>query len=238
MIVLEMLGILRRIIRLTNEERHQMKNIFKIFRERRILKEFFYNHISNKIQKNNGSKILIFRNTFIKIEAGSKIVLNGGILRVGTPCFHDNNGVTTLSLFNNSRLIVNAGGNMWSGSSINLISGQLSLGLFELNYNSIIRCYKKITIGNDVFVARNSIISDSDSHSIINCGAKRPNIGDVCIGNKVWICSNSVILKDTTIHDNCVIAANTLLIKKTIASNQLVRQKNIYDFIKIDGWQP
>lgn len=41
------------------------------------------------------------------------------------------------------------------------------------------------------------------------------------IGNKVWIGTNSIILKDTIIGDNCIIAANSV-VKGVFPENCLI----------------
>ena len=49
---------------------------------------------------------------------------------------------------------------------------------------------------------------------------KNPH-GEVKIGNKVWIGTNSIILKDTIIGDNCIIAANSV-VKGVFPENCLI----------------
>lgn len=211
-----------------------MKRILEAIKKRCLLKELYYNHFKHNIKRTKGSNLVIFKHSKILIEKEAKIFLTGK-LYIGTPCAHDNNGLTTLSLIGNSTLNCN-GGIMWSGSSINLINGEISLGYFNLNYNSVLRAYKKIEIGSNVMIARNVIISDSDSHFIVVHGDKKDNTGEIQIGNNVWICSNSVVLKGTVIEDNVVVAANTLISNKTIKKNILVKNKQQPDYTNIDGW--
>lgn len=74
---------------------------------------------------------------------------------------------------------------------------------------------KKITIGEDGLFAPNVQIRTSDSHSILDSNGKRVNSADdVSIGNHVWIAAGSVVLKGSSVPDDCVIGINSLVNKK------------------------
>ena len=49
-------------------------------------------------------------------------------------------------------------------------------------------------------------------------------IGDIEIGNNVWIGAGCIILRGSKIGDNCVIAAGTI-VRENIMSSSLVYQK-------------
>lgn len=99
------------------------------------------------------------------------------------------------------------------------------------NNDCSISVNKYIHIGNDTILGENVKIYDHD-HNFRerNSHIKEQgfNNGKVIIGNNCWIGSNVVILRDTIIHDNCVIGAGTV-ISGEIPEGSLV--KNCRDLI-------
>ena len=68
-----------------------------------------------------------------------------------------------------------------------------------------------IIIGNDCMISNDVQIRTTDSHSVVDADGKRINhAGDITIGNHVWIGFQSLLLKGTTIPDNCVIGARSM----------------------------
>lgn len=84
--------------------------------------------------------------------------------------------------------------------------------------STAIVCHKKIEIGNNVRIGGNTVIYDTDFHSL-NCN-ERINIPEIkkniqtkqiSIGNNVFIGGHSTILKGTTIGDNSIIGAGSVV---------------------------
>jgi len=77
-----------------------------------------------------------------------------------------------------------------------------------------ISCAESITIGDNVLLGINVIITDTDHHSL-DAQERRENTGitsaPVIIGNDVWIGANSMILKGVNIGNNTVIAAGSVV---------------------------
>ena len=77
-----------------------------------------------------------------------------------------------------------------------------------------ISCAESITIGNNVLLGINVIITDTDHHSL-DAQERHENTGitsaPVTIGNDVWIGANSMILKGVNIGNNTVIAAGSVV---------------------------
>jgi acetyltransferase-like isoleucine patch superfamily enzyme len=88
-------------------------------------------------------------------------------------------------------------------------------GSFNNTASSNIVCYKSISFGNDVLVSWNSIIMDTDGHSITDASNSVINSNkEIVVGNHVWICMNVMILKGVIIPDGCVLAAGAHVTKR------------------------
>ncbi|WP_242219280.1 DapH/DapD/GlmU-related protein [Bacillus cereus group sp. BfR-BA-01380] len=92
-----------------------------------------------------------------------------------------------------------------------------------INDNCNINCINKISIGRNTKIAPNVSINDHD-HNYKNMEDGHLIKGEVKIGENVWIGSNVVILRDTFIGDNTVIAAGSV-VKGHIPSNTLFVNK-------------
>ena len=93
---------------------------------------------------------------------------------------------------------------------------------FLTNYNVIILDVAKVTIGNDVMIGPNTLIT-TVGHPLSPLSRKK-RMGickPVAIGNNVWIGGNVTILPGVTIGDNSVIAAGAV-VTKDVPSNCVV----------------
>ena len=70
---------------------------------------------------------------------------------------------------------------------------KLTLGSCYINYRCNIACFDSITIGDDVAIAENVTIRDSDNHVIQRKDFKRSQ--PIVIGDHVWIGINATILR-------------------------------------------
>jgi acetyltransferase-like isoleucine patch superfamily enzyme len=92
------------------------------------------------------------------------------------------------------------------------------------NINSSITCIEKIEIGDNCKFGNNLVMVDHDH----NFRAKGQYSADstefisspITIGNNVWVGANVVILRGTTIGDNCVIGAGSI-VKGNIPSDTI-----------------
>ncbi|MCR8635387.1 acyltransferase [Paenibacillus radicis (ex Xue et al. 2023)] len=92
-----------------------------------------------------------------------------------------------------------------------------------INDNCNINCVNKVWIGRNTKIAPNVCINDHD-HNYKNTADGHLIMGEVIIGENVWIGSNVVVLKDTTIGDNAVIAAGSV-VKGNVPANTLFLNK-------------
>jgi acetyltransferase-like isoleucine patch superfamily enzyme len=92
-----------------------------------------------------------------------------------------------------------------------------------INDNCNINCVNKIIIGKNTKIAPNVCINDHD-HNYKDKSGQHLLLGEVTIGENVWIGSNVVILRNTTIGDNSVIAAGSV-VKGEVPANTLFLNK-------------
>ncbi|MGQ4665882.1 acyltransferase [Metabacillus halosaccharovorans] len=112
-----------------------------------------------------------------------------------------------------------------------------------INDNCTINCVNRILIGKNTKIAPNVCINDHD-HNYKKNTSDHLIRGEVTIGENVWIGSNVVILRDTHIGDNVVIAAGSV-VKGSVPSNTIyinkreieVRpiQDNFNKLVKVQG---
>lgn len=83
-----------------------------------------------------------------------------------------------------------------------------------INHDSEIRCREHISVGNNVSIAYNVLIQDSDYHTMYDeDGKPKPHTLPITIGNEVWIGANAIILKGVNIGDGSVVAAGSVVTK-------------------------
>ena len=102
-------------------------------------------------------------------------------------------------------------------------------GRFFCNSNCLFVANKQIFFGDDVLIGWKCKIIDGDGHKI-----KYKNIGstkkrEITIGNHVWICSESTLLKGVEIGNGSVVAMNSHITKSfgenlLIAGNHVARE--------------
>jgi acetyltransferase-like isoleucine patch superfamily enzyme len=106
-------------------------------------------------------------------------------------------------------------------------SGELCIGRnLMIKANSSIVCHKKISFGDDVLVSWDTLFMDIDHHTIYNLDLPERQINqpsEIVIGNHVWIGCRCLILKGSTIADNCVVAAGAVIAGHNDRKNCVLR---------------
>jgi acetyltransferase-like isoleucine patch superfamily enzyme len=100
-----------------------------------------------------------------------------------------------------------------------------------INDNCNINCVNKVTIGSKTKIAPNVCINDHD-HNYKNISNQHLITGEVLIGENVWIGSNVVILRDTFIGDNAVIAAGSVVKGNVPANSLFINREKIIPLTK------
>lgn len=164
----------------------------------------------------------------------------GMIKMLGTKLFHFSSfsgplfclvsPYSEITMDRGSKLIIGKQFKMRDGAKIRVRQGAIChIGNnSSINSNNMIACHERIEIGSNVQFSPNVQIYDHDHDYKTEGGIKtgKYTTAPIVIGNNVWIGSNSVVLKGTTIGDNCVIGAGSV-INGDIPSNTVVVQKRV-----------
>jgi acetyltransferase-like isoleucine patch superfamily enzyme len=102
-----------------------------------------------------------------------------------------------------------------------------------INDNCNINCVNKVSIGKGTKIAPNVCINDHD-HNYKKTNGDHLKKGQVTIGENVWIGSNVVILRDTHIGDNTVVAAGSI-VKGNVPANTLFVNRRENEYIPIEN---
>lgn len=120
----------------------------------------------------------------------------------------------------NSRLICKGHVQMFESVKIECLPGAvIEIGdKTYINHDSEIRCREHVSIGNNVSIAYNVLIQDSDYHTTYDeKGNEKPQTLPIVIEDDVWIGANAIILKGVTLGKGCVVAAGSVVTKSVPA---------------------
>lgn len=124
------------------------------------------------------------------------------------------------------KLILNGKVSLGTGSKLCVTkTGILTIGDNFINTaKTTIICDNQITIGNNVLVSWDTLIMDTDWHSVMNTITNETFscVGKITIGNNVWLGCRAVVLKNSCIPDGCIVAANALVNKSFVTRQTLL----------------
>lgn len=85
-------------------------------------------------------------------------------------------------------------------------------------------CDKQICIGNRVLVSWNTLIMDTDWHIMKDTETNKSYAycKPINIGDDVWLCTRSVILKGSEIANGCIVGAGSIVTKRFNTPNTLI----------------
>lgn len=163
----------------------------------------------------NPENLITYNHTSLVMDEGSMMELTGK-LELNSNCFDDYGRSTIVRMDRYAKILVpNGRFKVYYGGDITVFANAtLTLGNESFfNSNCMIRCGKKITIGDYCAISHNVTISDSDFHVLIEDGEEKPRLGQegITIEDHVWIGTGVKILKDVTIGEGAVIAAGSVV---------------------------
>jgi acetyltransferase-like isoleucine patch superfamily enzyme len=178
--------------------------VFKALRKalRMVIKQ--YDNLLGKIMfKLNGVKFKekLTVNGFAFLDINRK-----GNCQIGTGCsFNSRIFYNPIGRNQKCMLVVGDGAVLTIGNNVGISS-------------SAIICYSSITIGNNVKIGGNTVVYDSDFHTLDflerrSSGSDKPNMKPVVIEDDVFIGSHVTILKGVTIGSAAIVAAGSVVSK-------------------------
>lgn len=120
-----------------------------------------------------------------------------------------------IEIKNNGRIIFENNIVIAEGFNVYVNAGTLKIGKnFYSNRNLLIQCENKIIIGDDCLFGWNVQLRDTNgSHSVFKNNIKTDSVGTICLGNHIWITSDCLIL------DNSFIANDNIIATKSVVKN-------------------
>lgn len=154
------------------------------------------------------------------IQGGGKILLpkhtHFAMVKIGKPTspLHNNTGVYVM---NNGTIRIF--GNCTIGNDCRIVvgvNGYLSLGDgFQVTAGLKLQCMHQIDIGKNVLIGWDCYIIDTNNHHLCYDGDDNnyEDYGPIRIEDGCWLSFGVVVLKNTVIPEQCVVAAKTLVNK-------------------------
>lgn len=131
---------------------------------------------------------------------------------------------SSLDLIKGSKMIFH-GDAQFSRGTILKNKGIIELGNhFSANKNFTISCSKRISFGENCLLGWDVYMRDSDGHEIMDkeTHQSKPIIGEVNIGNHVWIASFCHILKGSVVPSGCVVGYKSLVCRRFIEPDCII----------------
>lgn len=128
-----------------------------------------------------------------------------------------------IQISNNGKIVLKGIAGLSQGVILSVDNCVLTLGeCFRCNYSTTIDCTgNDVIFGDDVVCGWNVTIRNGDGHNIIQNGMLKNKTAPIKVGNHVWLCANSTIMKGTNIGDDSVVAYGSILSKANGENNVL-----------------
>ena len=172
--------------------------------------------ISTHLEKIKSAKNNHYRysNAITELENEGEIIIeNGTEFLFHCTWMKKDPFISVLVVKNGAKLTVQGNTKIFSGAKVFINKdARLTIGSGYINNQVNLHCFKSIIISNDVAIADNVTIRDSDNH-IITSKTNFVMTKPIHIGNHVWIGMNAAILKGVTIGDGAIIAAGAVVTK-------------------------
>jgi acetyltransferase-like isoleucine patch superfamily enzyme len=191
---------------------------------RRIRHQQLLNKVRRLIRGKNNK--IVCKNTILSSVVfdingnNNKIHINEGcILKNVTFYIRGNNH----HVFIDKHCRFNRGGSIWfEDSNCSLFIGERST--FEDVHLALTEPDSKIEIGRDCMFAYDIDVRTGDSHSIISqeTNERINHARNVLIGDHVWICAHSIILKGSCIPENSVVATGSVVTKRYVTKGIII----------------
>lgn len=200
----------------------------------------YYNYFSKQVERFGSAKLIPYKNAVIELQPKSKIFLYGNTdLEIGADKLKGSKAETYVRLGRGAKWYARHGGRISYLSTLEVHEDAVfDSGYFTMNVRSTIIADKKITFGEDVMLARNVIVYDSDFHQFQDDAGRQKNPPkEVTIENHVWLGADSMVLKGVIIGQDSMVAAKTL-VNKDIPERSLVTEAQMTSVARNDvNWK-
>ena len=179
----------------------------------RLFQYLYLNYFCKNIIRTDQSRIIPYAGAVMEMEPGAKVYLGGGDIELGCDRLKGSKTETFVRIRRDAVWSSEGGCRIAYGSTVEILcGGLLDSGFFSMNSGSIMIAAKRIRLGRNVMIGRGVVIYDSDHHTIRNLEGKLANLyAPVEIGDHVWLATNVMVLKGSTIGSGSMIAANAMV---------------------------
>lgn len=174
----------------------------------------YYNFLSGKVVR-KGGWVLPYKNAVLDLDRTARIYLDKGTLEIGVNKLKGSRAETHIRMGANAVWYCRNGCQLCYDTLLEIKSDAIfDSGFFWANSGSVIIADKKVTFGEDLMLGRNVIVYDSDFHQLRDENGLPVNAAkEVKIEDHVWLTSNIVVLKGTTIGRDSLIMSGTVVTK-------------------------
>lgn len=201
-----------------------LKQIFNISLTKTLRMNFYYLPFREAIK----IPIIVSRKVKIRLLKGAvnfNCRIETGLVKIGFDTLGTIDYKHNRAIWENDGTIT-FNGPVRIGASTKLVLLKGSSVIFgskvSITGSSNIIAEKECSIGDCCLISWDCQIMDTDFHKIYNDSGKRiNNPKSIIIGNNVWIGSKVLILKGAEIPNNCIIAANSTVVKRYTEENAI-----------------
>ena len=163
------------------------------YKKIRFFSFLYWNYFCKSLIRTDNSKLIPYKHAVIELEKGARIILGGGDIEIGCDRLKGSKAETRVRLRAGAVWSSYGGCKLSYGTTLELLpNALLDSRYFTMNSNSVMIAAKRITLGNDVMMARNVVVYDS-------------------LGDHVWLGANVTVLKGSRIGSGSVVGADALV---------------------------
>ena len=183
------------------------------YKKIRFFSFLYWKYFCKSLIRTDNSKLIPYKHAVIELEKGARIILGGGDIEIGCDRLKGSKAETRVRLRAGAVWSSYGGCKLSYGTTLELLpNALLDSRYFTMNSNSVMIAAKRITLGNDVMMARNVVVYDSDFHSILGVAGEIKNPpAPVVLGDHVWLGANVTVLKGSRIGSGSVVGADALV---------------------------
>lgn len=211
------------------------RNIFSVLKEAKDMKQkydgicevsikkyIYYNYYCKNIIRYGKAKLIPEKHAILDLHDTAKIKVYGDEnFLIGVSKLKKSKAETYIRMGRDSVWYLRRGGALTYECTLEIHENAvLDTGYFTMNARGTMVVDKKVTLGEDVMMARNVIIYDSDFHQILDYEERQTNPPqEVIIGDRVWLGAGVTVLKGARIASHSVVGAGVLVTKNNSHEN-------------------